>query len=186
MRIIAGKFKGKKLIPPEDDRIRPTSDRIKETIFNILSSKTHLEGAVVLDLFSGSGALGIEALSRGAKRVIFSDGDIRSVRLTQENLKKTGRITNDVYFAEFELALKKLKNAELDIILADPPYDEKFENKIISCVLKYNVLKKGGILMIEHATKNILPPNDKFTCDFRECGSMSLSFYTYKGEDSND
>lgn len=179
MRVIAGKFKGKKLISPQGSRIRPTSDRIKETIFNILSSKKGIEDKAVLDLFSGSGALGIEALSRGAQKVIFSDENLESVRLTKENLKKMGASSDDVYYAEFELALKKLKNAQIDIILADPPYGEKLENKIIFNILKYNVLKIGGILMIEHSTDNFLPLfEDNFICDKRECGNMSLSFYT--------
>ncbi len=180
MRVISGKYKGKKLISPEGDDVRPTSDRIKETIFNILCSRCSIPGAKVLDLFCGSGALGIEALSRGAKEVVFADADIRSVRLAKENLKKIGAPSDSVFNAEFELALKKLKDGEFDVILADPPYKEKYEAKIMSLIAKNNVLKTGGVVMIEHASTNMLPDFEGFDCDRRKCGNTSLSFYTLK------
>ena len=85
MRVVAGRYRGKKLLSPADDSVRPTTDRIKETVFNIL--QWEVEGARVLDLFAGSGALGIECLSRGAEEVVFVDKSPSSVALIKENLK---------------------------------------------------------------------------------------------------
>jgi 16S rRNA (guanine966-N2)-methyltransferase len=86
MRVISGKFKYKLLYNPKDDRVRPTTDRIKETLFNIVASKDKVDGVFVLDLFAGSGALGIESISRGASKVVFIDKDRDSFALVQQNL----------------------------------------------------------------------------------------------------
>lgn len=86
MRVISGKYRGKKIFAPLNDKVRPTTDRIKETLFNILASKGYGEGVTVLDLFGGTGALGIEALSRGAEKAIFIDNDPESVKLIRQNL----------------------------------------------------------------------------------------------------
>ena len=92
MRVISGKYRGKRLFAPEGKFVRPTTDRIKETVFNILSSKNDFEGAYILDLFAGSGALGIEALSRGAKSAVFIDNSAESVKYIRANIQKLGTV----------------------------------------------------------------------------------------------
>lgn len=185
MRVISGKFKGKKLLSPEDFRVRPTTDRIKETMFNILYSMDAVEGEDVLDLFGGSGALGIEALSRGAASVTFADSDAASVRLIRENLKRVGAEAS-VFTADYQLALKKLAGREFGLIIADPPYAAGYEADIVSRVDRYGVLKPGGVIMLEHSSQNDLInlPN-RFIIDTRSCGHTAVTFLTYSGKEDS-
>lgn len=181
MRVISGKFKGKKLFAPEDNRVRPTTDRIKETLFNILSSKGLCGDITALDLFGGSGALGIEAMSRGARKTIFIDKDYRSVSLIKTNLAHVGASAADyeIYNVDFAFALKKLKDKRFDVIFADPPYAAGLESAIAETVCKFNVLSKHGVLVIEHSA------DVDFVCegydeDKRVCGNTVLSFLSLK------
>ncbi len=180
MRVISGKFKGRKLYSPKDERVRPTTDRIKETLFNILLSKKK-NVVTVLDLFGGSGAVGIEALSRGAEKCVFIDRDIESVRLIKENLNHVGAKETDysIYNVDFSFALKKLKDKRFDFIFADPPYASDFEEKIVRLIDKYNVLANDGVLVVEHANDKIFP-TENFEVDRRECGYTVLTFLTYR------
>lgn len=187
MRVISGKFKYKCLCSPANNSVRPTTDRIKETIFNILSSKGVVGEVKVLDLFSGSGALGIESLSRGAEKVVFIDKSKDSFLLTKKNLEFVGAIKDsyEIYNVDYEFALKKLKEKHFDLIFVDPPYALHIENKVLDLIKKFDVLSKTGVIMIEHETKNVFNDND-FDVDCRNCGSMSISFLTYKKEKSNE
>ncbi len=180
MRVISGKFKGKKLFSPENNNVRPTTDRIKETMFNILA-RVGIEGATVLDLFGGTGALGIEALSRGASKVVFIDRSPDSVKLIKQNLAHVGadQRTYEIYNVDFQFALKKLKDRSFDVIFADPPYAAGIENLIISTISEHNVLAQDGTLMIEHST-DVKFNADAFDIDSRQCGNTTLSFLTYK------
>ncbi len=178
MRVIAGKYKGKTLFSPEGNTTRPTTDKIKETVFNILFSKTEMTGAVILDLFAGSGALGIEALSRGAKRAIFIEKDRYAYRLVRENLRHVGiNGEAEVYCTDFTVALKKLSGKKFDIIFCDPPYAAGYEQQILQLIQKYDILSEDGIIFIEHSSENKLqnPPNG-FIIDTRECGNTAISF----------
>lgn len=182
MRVISGKFKGKRLFSPTDNRIRPTTDRIKETMFNILFSKG-ADFQDMLDLFSGSGALGIEALSRGANNAVFIDRDANSIKLTKENLSHVGANDYEIYHTDFTVALKKLKGRKFDVIFADPPYSLRLESKIIEGVMENELLKADGILIIEHSKENELQIDSKsFIMDERYCGNTVLSFITLTGE----
>lgn len=180
MRVISGKFKGKKLFSPADKRVRPTTDRIKETLFNILYSKGKTTGAV-LDLFSGSGALGIEALSRGADSAVFIDKDADSVRLTVQNLKHVQAQAYQVYHADFSVAIKKLAGKRFDIIFADPPYALGLESRIVDSILSYDLLQPNGVIILEHSKENKLQIDDKtFIIDERACGNTMLTFLSYR------
>ena len=181
MRVISGKFKYKLLYNPKDDRVRPTTDRIKETLFNIVASKDKVDGVYVLDLFAGSGALGIESISRGASKVVFIDKDRHSFALVQQNLKHVGANSDEyeIYNVDYEFALKKLKNKEFDLIFIDPPYALHIENRILDLIKKYNVLAKDGLIIVEHNFKNVFFDDD-FSFDTRKCGSVALSFLEYK------
>ena len=147
MKITSGKFGGRKLIDNPYEHIRPTADVVKQSIFNSLMDK--LPNAVVLDLFCGTGALGIEALSRGAKEVVFADKDLRSVKLTRENLKKLG-VNAKVINADFVASLKMLKNIKFDIIILDPPYMSGLYEKALSLISQYDLLNDEGIVVCEH------------------------------------
>lgn len=176
MRVISGKFKGKKLFAPDGNGVRPTTDRIKETVFNILTSKSDFNDAKVLDLFSGSGALGIEALSRGAHSVVFVDKSKDSIELTKKNLAHVG-VSAEIYNTDFRIALKKLGGRAFDFIFLDPPYFGDNEQEIFELIQKYDLLTESGIIFLEHSSKIDLPNiGEKYIIDTRSCGSTSITF----------
>ena len=187
MRVISGKFKGRKLGSPSDERVRPTTDRIKETLFNILSSKNPDGYGIVLDLFGGSGAVGIESISRGADKVIFIDRDPDSVKLIKDNLNHVGAKSEEyeVYNVDYEFALKKLREKKFDFIFADPPYALGLERKIAELIKKYDLLSDKGVLCVEHSSDKKVK-FDGYDEDKRECGYTVLSFLTYKKEEQNE
>lgn len=174
MRIIGGSFKGRKLKEPSDMNIRPTSDKVKEALFNILGQR--LDGLKVLDLFSGSGALGIEAISRGATEAVFCDKDIKSVKLTKENLaliNSDSRVIN----ADCFTAINMLKGKIFDIIFCDPPYKENFSEKLLGSIYENKLLSDGGIIVYETASLNLpCVPLQYIIKDTRNYGKIKLSF----------
>lgn len=149
MRIISGKYRGRKLMPPADESVRPTTDRIKETIFNIL--QWDVEGARVLDLFCGSGALGIECISRGAAEVVFVDKSRDSVDLTKRNLQGIEgnyRVVN----ADF-LGVLRSGDTRFDIIFVDAPYMSGLGEVAVDAVFDCDRLAEGGVVVYEHSTE---------------------------------
>lgn len=176
MRVIAGKYRGKKLLPPPDKSVRPTTDRIKETVFNILASRYGIGGRV-LDLFCGSGALGIEALSRGAERAVFVDKSPQSIRLTYDNLKGI-KEPCDVYNTDYKVALSKFGTA-FDMIFLDPPYNCGLETEAIKIIAEKGLLNKGGVIFTEHSRENsLINLPSSYIIDTRHCGNTSISFIT--------
>lgn len=182
MRVISGKFKYKTLLSPQGNNVRPTTDRIKETIFNILSSKGKVGAISVLDLFGGSGALGIESLSRGAVKAVFVDKNGDSIKLIRKNLENVGAIsdTYEVYKVDYAFALKKLAGQHFDLIFADPPYAAGYEKDIMDSILKYDILSRDGVLMIEHDAFNRFDVPEKFVFDRRLCGVTGVTFLSYR------
>lgn len=165
MRVISGIYKGRKLkSPPKNANIRPTTDRVKETLFNILANRVDFEDAKILDLFSGTGAFGIECLSRGAVDVTFVDKDIR---LTKENLDLVKAPECAVIKGD---AISYLKNAgeTYDIIFADPPYDFDGYERLIQEAVRFTVL-----FVLEHSSKNAFE-DASLRKDF---GDTSISFF---------
>ena len=152
MRVVAGTLKGRKLIDNTFADIGPTADIVKQSIFNKLANE--VVGARVLDLFAGTGALGIEAFSRGASEVVFVDKDSRAIKLIIENLKNL-KIENEVKVlkASFEDALKKLKGQKFDLILVDPPYQSGVYQQAISLICEYDLLSDKGIIVVEQDKK---------------------------------
>ncbi len=148
MRVTAGEFKGRNLIDNKFDHIRPTADVVKQAIFNKLAFE--ISSSSVLDLFCGTGALGIEAISRGAKRVVFVDKDTRSVNLTKSNLKNLN-LDAEVIRASFEIALSKLKGENFDIIILDPPYKAGLYEKALRLIFDNGILSVDGVIVVEHA-----------------------------------
>ena len=149
MRIIAGKHRGRVLSPIRGMAIRPTPDRVKESLFQILSDR--LSGARVLDLFSGSGALGIECLSRGAGEVLFNDGAKESVTLIEKNLRLAGEKAK-VFNLDFRVLLSRVEGG-FDLIFCDPPYKEEYLKEILDTVKARNLLKAGGLVIYESERK---------------------------------
>ena len=161
---------------PPDKNVRPTTDRIKETVFNILLSR-YTVGGVVLDLFCGSGALGIEALSRGAERAFFVDKSTESVKLTQQNLKGINE-PYSVYNTDYKIALSKLTD-KFDLILLDPPYHDGLERDALNTIIERGLLNKGGVIFVEHLRENnLINLPSSYIIDTRNCGNTSISFIT--------
>ena len=145
MRVIAGKHRGRVLAPVKGMQIRPTPDRVKESLFQILSDR--LQGARVLDLFAGSGALGIECLSRGAQEVLFNDCARESVILTEKNLRLAGESAK-VYTLDFRTFLRRAEG-KFDLIFCDPPYKEEYLAEILGIVKERKLLNAGGLVIYE-------------------------------------
>ena len=150
MRIIAGKFKGRKLVEFEVDSTRPTLDRIKEPMFSILMP--YLEGAKVLDLFSGTGNLALEAISRGASFAWLNDMNKRALKVISSNVRLTQcekcvRITGK----DYEKCLKQLHEEGMvfDVIFLDPPYECKYEEKMLKLIADYGILDDSGVIVLE-------------------------------------
>ena len=150
MRVVSGAAKGRKLTPPpEDSIIRPTSDRVKEAIFDII--QFDIEGRKVLDLFAGSGQLGIEALSRGAKLVAFVDESASAIKLIRQNIEKCeNSFENAQYYVYQSDAILFLKRKEkYDVIIIDPPYMTNLIKKSMETIIMVDKLEFGGIIICE-------------------------------------
>lgn len=179
MRVIAGSAKGMKLICPDTMEIRPTSDRAKEALFNILAWS--LPGAKVLDLFAGSGALGIEALSRGSAEVVFVDKQAIAISAISHNLNHTDLEEKAKIIKQDVVDFLSRPNSQFDIIFLDPPYDSNLYETTIEMIDKNGFLHPKGIVVAESASKRQMP-----TCiggfslrDVRHYGRNILSFYQY-------
>ncbi|SMP02874.1 16S rRNA (guanine(966)-N(2))-methyltransferase RsmD [Desulfurobacterium pacificum] len=193
MRIIGGKLKGKRIktLPKRDDTklLRPTTDRVKESVFSILNN--YLEGTTFLDLFAGSGNVGIEALSRGAGKVIFVENDKRFCNLIKENLKKLG-IEKDRYEVicdDYVKALKKLakRGMVFDFIYADPPYEKGFYTRIVNMVKNLGLLDRDGLLILEEPKKHpFLPEDEKWIVERRGYGTTLVTFVNFHPEEEEN
>ncbi len=156
MRIISGTSKGRKLATPKGLTVRPTSDRVKESIFNILTGQ--IEGAEVLDLFAGTGNLGIEALSRGAKEVTFIEKTRRAVRLIQRNLEQFGMSEqSEVLFMDASRAIGILKQRRriFDLIFMDPPYGQGLIERTLTKLTSHPIYHGDSVLVIEHHRREL-------------------------------
>lgn len=178
MRVTAGKFRGKPLKENKFEHIRPTADMVKQAIFNKLQFS--LQDAIVLDLCCGTGALGIEALSRGAKEVIFVDKDFRSIGLTQENLKTLKADCRVVKGDAIEV-LEKFKGKKFDIILFDPPYKSQLYLPATNKIAELELLSEEGVLVVEHAKEDDFAWNEKFqVVDEKVYGIKKISYLKMK------
>ena len=159
MRVISGSARGLRLRAPAGLETRPTADRIKETLFNVLAPD--LYDLVFLDLFSGSGGIGIEALSRGAAHCVFVDNSPASREIITGNLKaarlseKAEIMATDVFSA---LALIEKTGVSFDIIFMDPPYNSGLYEPVLEKILSSHILKKDGLIVVERSAS--LPPPD--------------------------
>ncbi len=178
MRVIAGKYKGRALKGPKHEGLRPTADRIKEALFNIISPE--IGEADFLDLFAGSGAIGIEALSRNARMVVFADASPASIQLLKSN---THFLDPKDHFriiqlpVERTLAILAKESITFDLIFLDPPFQAGLLPKTIELILNYQLLKEHGVLIIEHPRQLIfdIPSILKIQLT-RDYGGISLTF----------
>ncbi|MDE6001027.1 MAG: 16S rRNA (guanine(966)-N(2))-methyltransferase RsmD [Clostridia bacterium] len=173
MRIISGKFRGLNLVPVNCGGVRPTADRVKESLFNILSAE--IAGARVLDLFCGSGNLGIESLSRGADFVHFNDLSKDSLAVLKKNLARVKCDNYAVTNSDFSVCLSRVK--PFDIIFLDPPYKEEYGVKALKIISKGNILNDGGIAVYER-DKSFSDKIERLELiDERKYGRTYLSFF---------
>ena len=150
MRIIAGSRKGHRIAAPRGTVTRPTGDRVREAAFNLLGQ---IEDASVLDLFAGSGAMGLEALSRGARRCVFVESDRAAGRVVQQNLERL-RLTGALVLQRDVLSFlreERARGSRYDLVLADPPYGEYSALEMALSDLLPDVLEHGGLLLLETA-----------------------------------
>ncbi len=188
MRIITGSAKGRHLKSNAHQRLRPTSDRVKESLFSILGE--FVNNARVLDLYAGTGNLGLEALSRGAQSAVFIEKAHSAISILHENVETLGfREVCEVWKADVLTAIPKLAARQLrfELIFADPPYHSDALDKAASLLINHRLLALEGILIIEKHLKHELKLRDiPITC-FREnrYGDTLIQFYQWKKEPSN-
>jgi len=178
MRIIAGKFKGRNLDFRKRRGLRVTSQKVKEAIFSIMGSKC--VDAVVLDLFCGYGTLGIEAISRGAKEVVFVDVDGHSLKQLTYFLGLLGVEEQATTIKrDANKAIKHMNENQFDLIIMDPPYHIHCEETALKNINKYNILKPDGICVVEHFSQNVLLDRIGGLVKFNEkkYGDTALSLY---------
>jgi 16S rRNA (guanine966-N2)-methyltransferase len=191
LRIIGGRLKGRKIKSLSPKRgtplLRPTTDRVKESVFAILDQ--YIEGTLFLDLFAGTGNVGIEALSRGAKKVYFVESNKKLCNLIKENLKSLGIEPSryEVLCMDYIKALKLLKrrNIIFDFIYADPPYEKEYYTRIVNLVKNLNLLDKDGILMLEEPKrKPFIPENSRWIVERRSYGTTVVTFINFSEEEN--
>lgn len=177
VRVIAGSARGVPLISPEGNALRPTLDRVRENLFNIL--QPWFPGARFLDLFAGSGAIGIEALSRGAEAATFVEGDARAMGLVRRNLEKT-RLAKHAMCLQLHLPDQLARvPGQYDVVFADPPYDMADLEGLLTAIGEQGLLGADGVLVLEHAQKRSVPEVVGPLRRTREkkYGETRLSFY---------
>ena len=177
MRIIAGSARGRKLISPSDYDVRPTIDRVKESMFNIINP--YIRDAVILDLFSGTGNLALEALSRGAEKAYLVDNSRKSLSIIKENIEilkfqeKCTVIEND-----YISAIKDMKE-KVDIIFLDPPYNKEFISNSLSIIEQNDILNEDGIIVVEHKNEEKIPSDNEYLeiIKSKKYGIMTITIY---------
>ena len=177
MRVISGKARSVQLKTPDGMQTRPTIDRVKEALFSIINFD--IPGASVLDLFGGTGQLGIEALSRGAKKSVFVDSNDAACRLIRENLKRTKLESDATVIRSDYLDFLNRTREKFNIIFLDPPYAEVFLENALNRIAEIDILQSGGIIVTERPLeKELLWGNDSYTCskDYKY-GKVLLRIY---------
>ena len=181
MRVISGKSRGKKLVSLEGDNTRPTLDRVKEAMFNKI--QFNIKDATVLDLFAGTGALGIEALSRGAKQAYFCDKVPEAIQVIKQNIANTNNLDRSIIInKDYNEVLEKLvlQSKKIDIVFLDPPYKTNLAIESLQKIIMSNLLTEDGIVIVEtddiNKEKEILKIKNVEIFDKRKYGSVWLIF----------
>lgn len=180
MRIVAGEFKGRKIETPKGYDVRPTTEKVKEALFSMLSDM--MEDSVCCDLFSGTGNLGLEAISRGAAECIFCDNSGESIRLIKRNIEYCKASDRAVVIpGSFEKCLKKMDEGGIraNVFFLDPPYREGLYDRCLELISQLGLLKEGGVIVCEHGRKDVFLEEQHGFRKFKEknYGSITLSLY---------
>lgn len=188
MRVIGGSAGGRRLTPPRDRAIRPTADRVKEALFNILGGLCGgFDGLRVLDIFAGTGNLGIEALSRGAAQAVFIDSSREAVQVIRTNLSQLGFVASGLVLQKEALAaLKTLEAAgdRFDIVFLDPPYTRGLTEKVLEHLASSPLVDAGTLVVAESSAKETLPGGfgHLLMFDRRVYGDTALSFLSLESK----
>lgn len=183
MRIISGKARGTKLYTLDGTATRPTLDRVKESLFNIIQND--IEESTVLDLFSGSGAIGLEFLSRGAKRAVLCDSSKDAIKIIKQNVQKTHFEEKvEVYNMEFTKLVERLQNQKFDIIYIDPPYATDFIKISLEKIIEYELVNENTKIIVETDDEtrilNQIEKMDVEITDKRKYGRATIIFLKYR------
>lgn len=181
VRIIAGQYRGRRVLYSESDNLRPTPDRVRENLFNILQN--HIPGAAVLELFAGTAAFSFEALSRGAAYAVIADKSGECIKNIKQNIDAF-KLTADKYnllHADYLYAVKMLKGKNFDIIFIDPPFESGFYTDCIKAVIDSGVARDGSVIVTESsAEKEFDLPESAECLDIRIYGTVKLQFIAPK------
>ncbi|MDQ7793687.1 MAG: 16S rRNA (guanine(966)-N(2))-methyltransferase RsmD [bacterium] len=180
MRVIAGQARGLRLAAPRGRQVRPTSDRVRESLFNILGAR--VPGADVLDLFAGSGSVGVEALSRGARAAVFVELDPHAVAAIRRNLAHTGQAAaGEVRLQHSLVAVRQLgrQGRRFSVIFMDPPYGRNWPRLTLKVIAGSRILAPGGVAVVEHGRREVPPQQveDLQLTRQNNYGDTTLSFY---------
>lgn len=178
MRIVGGKYKGRIFTPDKKFSSRPTTDLAKEALFNILTNRYDFEGMKILDLFSGTGSISFEFISRGAESVTSVEINHRHIRFIREAAEKLG-IHNIKIIQHDALRYVKKGDEKFDIVFADPPFDLPVLGDVPGAVLGSGILKENGLLIVEHAKDYDFSTHPLFT-ELRQYGKVHFSFFNAK------
>jgi 16S rRNA (guanine966-N2)-methyltransferase len=180
MRIIAGEKRGTKLVPPNDNRIRPTADRVKEALFG--SIQFIVLDATVLDLFAGSGSLGLEAVSRGAKQVFLVDKNTDAINTIHRNISRLGCPLNiKIIKNDYRKAIRLFQNrVKFDIVFIDPPYESCLYRNAVEVLVESGVLLPQALLILESFGEIYLDVDGIVHYKTKKIGDTYLNFYRYE------
>ncbi len=178
MRVIAGRYRGRIITTVKDRSVRPATGRVRQTIFDMLATRMTLEGATVLDLFAGSGSLGIEALSRGAGHVTFVENNPRIVGTLRENLGALGCMARSDVVTTDAVRYIQSRPGRFDLIFADPPYAYDRTAELPGSIASNGLLRPQGFLIVEHTKEITFVPTTFYTTGpTRKFGTTVITFF---------
>jgi len=183
MRIIGGKYRGRRLVVPDGRTTRPTTDRMRERVFSILESRLDFDGIRVLDLFAGTGALGLEALSRGAQYVLFMEQAVAARAAIRQNIETLQAMGNTQLFRRDATRPGNIGTMQpFDLVFADPPYGKELGNRAAIQLLQGGWLQPYAVLMLEERKDSLPSMIEGYdTLDTRQSGDTAIGLYTPKG-----
>ena len=179
MRIISGNARGTKLYTLKGENTRPTLDRVKESLFNIIQNR--IQDAIFLDLFSGSGAIGLEAASRGAKEAILCDSSKEACQIIRKNIEKTSLEDKiKLYNTNFKNVLQKQIKEKVDIVFLDPPYKTNFAVEAVKIMMENEIVDEKSLIIIETDKKeDIIKQLEKVNCEIEDVRKYGRAYIIF-------
>jgi 16S rRNA (guanine966-N2)-methyltransferase len=185
MRVTGGEYRGRILHTVDDMSVRPATDRVRQTLFNMLVNRLDFEDLAVLDLFAGSGSLGIEALSRGAARAVFVEGDPRAMKYIERNLEQLGCTDRTEVLTIDAVHYMDRSGGAFGLVFADPPYAYPATASLPALAFSRGIVKPAGYLLIEHATNLTFEESALYRIGpVKKFGRTVVTFFT--GKESNE